>query len=353
MRQFPVILAALCLVVGTCAFGADDTSDMALIESVASNLATCAPLAKADDLAAYNTASRKLADSHVLQGVCDETILWGGYNAGKPLNPDNHMLTEFDPRVWRAEYLAGFMFTGKHTVEKKDGYTVLFMDCAYRNKLDAGDYPYPFWHSKKKWDSYQRTTNLMFLFEKGHLTASYRSPEQDASRPLVEKTFDGNWHWSEKDQTQPAVSLYTRIFSKDNPHAKDLETAYRNLESAARQNNCMSCHSPDNAAHAKKLVLLTFPNQALNARLTIVNELQSNLMPPKNKDTGLSGVADEKEKQKLVELAKTFAELGDKALAFERKRVSENAADVAAQSGEKNTIKPGDSGSKELNEIRK
>ena len=300
-----------------------DTTSAAMIERIAVELAADAPMAKRDDVMAYAAASRKLADSKLLQSVSDETILCGLHTEGKPIDPAEHDVTEFDPRVWRGEYLSEFMFTGEHNIERAGSYTVLFMNCNFRNEMDPGDYPYPFWHSQKKWQSYQLTKKLLLVFEKGKLIAGFRSSDEDPTRPTVARKFDGNWHWSGKDNTvEPHVSLYANLFSKENPRVAGLETAYRNLESASRQSNCMSCHSPDNASHTKKLLLLNFPNQALAARHSIVKELESDLMPPKDINKGVpGGIADETQKSKMIELARIFSEAADKALEYENGRV--------------------------------
>src|SRR5205823_642845 len=119
-RMTRLSLVALLLVAASVI--AEDATDSALLEKAATELAACCPVAKPDDSKAYDSASQKLADSKLLQGICNETVLWGGHTISKPLNPEEgHMLTEFDPRVWRSEYLAGFMFPGAHSVERKEG----------------------------------------------------------------------------------------------------------------------------------------------------------------------------------------------------------------------------------------
>src|SRR6185436_21018824 len=169
-------------------------------------------------------ASRNLADSKLLTRVCADNILWGGQTAGKSLKLEEHNLNKFDNRAWRAMYLATFMFPGAHTVKREDEFTVLTMDVQFRNMLDAGDYPYPFWHSQKKWEAYQQAKHLLFLFQSDKLVAVYRSAERDTARAVLPRTFDGIWHWTGKDnKEEPHVTLYANILSKENPHMASLD----------------------------------------------------------------------------------------------------------------------------------
>lgn len=315
--------AALAAIFAFTCLGAEDTTDLAMLERVAAELAAAAPVAKADDQSAFAAASRKLADAKLLAGVSEEITIWGGQAPGKSLNPDEHNLNKFDNRAWRALYLATFMFPGTHTVKRADGFTVLTMDCQFRNGLDAGDYPYPFWHSQKKWQAYQQARHLLFLFQKDKLVAVYRSADEDAARPVLPRTFDGIWHWTSKDHAEePHVTLYVNILSKENPHLTGLDAAYRKLEATSRQSNCVSCHSPENISNMKKLTMMSYPNQALAMRRTLVKELEQDLMPPEDKQKNVpSGIHDKALKAQLVEAAKTFADVADKALDFEKKRV--------------------------------
>src|SRR5262249_55622129 len=157
--------------------------------------------------------SKKLADSKLLDGLFGKTILWGGMGASKALDPDlGKTLTELDPRVWRALYLSVFMYPGAHSITRKEGYSVLQMDCAFRNELDPGDYPYPFWHSAGKWRSYQLAKGVMILFQNGKIVAAYRSPEEDPARPLIDRKLAPDFHWTPEDVAHQRVSLYTHLF---------------------------------------------------------------------------------------------------------------------------------------------
>jgi hypothetical protein len=209
-------------------------------------------------------------------------------------------------------YLSLFMFPGTYQIKRADPYLLLRLPYAFRNQLDPGAYPYPFWHSKKKWDSYQLATELVLVFQSGKIIAGYRSEQQDPQRPYVPRVWDGQWHWTDvASQQQPYVSLYTYLFSPDNPRVAAVDAAYRALEGEARQYNCVLCHSPDNLTQMNPLRLLNFPNQALTMRHNIVAQLEENRMP-----LG-TGIPDEAERQKLIRLAQQFAAAGDQALDHE------------------------------------
>ena len=304
---------------------AEDSTDSALLERIVQELTAVAPSGKPDDASAYAAASRKLADSKLLESVSTNLIYWGGHAAEKSFDPKANKVTEFAPRVWRVEYLPEFMFSGAHTIQRAENYSILALDCQFRNAMDAGDYPYPFWHSLNKWRSYQLSKQLLLVFENNKLIAAYRSHDEDTTRSQVARNFDGIWQWSGKDHAlEPHVSLYANLFSKDNPHVTTLETAYRSFERASRESNCEECHTPANKSESKKQLLLNYPNQALAARGSIIKQLESNLMPPENKENKTpAGIQDAAEKAKFLALARAFAAAADQALEFEKQRVLE------------------------------
>ena len=178
----------------------------------------------------------KLARFALLRDTLSDPLYWGGHTAGASYDPADSQLTLFNPLVWRRMYLSLFMFPGPYRIERADPYLLLWIPYQFRSKLDMGAYPYPFWHSKKKWDSYQLATELILVFEKGKIIAAYRSDSQDPGRPYLARVWDGEWHWTDAaGQEQPYVSLYTYLFSAANPHVTRLDAAYRALEAEARR----------------------------------------------------------------------------------------------------------------------
>jgi len=133
--------------------------------------------------------------------------------------------------------------------------------------------------------------------------------------------WGGQWTWSLGGEDYPKAPLYTWLLSMDNPHRADLEEAYRDLEHEMRQTTCLMCHQPDNAALMPQLELFSYPNQALSGRHRIVKVLEDNVMPNADAKRGIPlgyhGTDQEARRQRLLDLAKKFAALGDDALQFE------------------------------------
>jgi hypothetical protein len=252
-------------------------------------------------------------------------IQWGQYKGGS-YDPEKNHVTEFNSLVYRTMYLSLFTFSGSHSVKKADGYTVLTMDVNFRNDLGDGAYPYPFWHMTGKWNAYQQAKHLEFIFnDKDILIAVYRGKDMDESRPAHARKFDGKWEWQDgHGKEQPFSVLYDYVLSNENPHKKDLDGAYRAFALEARKTSCMECHAPDNSSKMGRLSILNLPGQALTHRHQIIDELKENTMPPKDtKKNHPGGIDDAAKRDELMKLAKVFAEVGDKALEYEKGKRAE------------------------------
>ena len=162
----------------------------------------------------------KLTDFSLLRDTMAEPFFWGGQRAGKGYRLADSDTTRFNALVWRRMYLSLFMFTGQVTTETVGDFTVIKLPFAFRNRLDPGSYPYPFWHSKTKWDSWQLAPELILVMEKGKVTGALRSSDRDeARRPnYVERAWTGAWRWQADGKEQPYVTLYSFLFSPGNPH---------------------------------------------------------------------------------------------------------------------------------------
>jgi hypothetical protein len=286
-------------------------SGSALAEAVGAALErACEPNAL-EDTADRDRCADTLSEDATLAAAHGDTYLrWGAQAAGAGYDVPKSNTTLFDPFVWRRLYLSTFAFPGGHSVEAlDDGRFVLHVPVVFRNELDAGEYPYPFWHSQPKWESYERTRELLFFFERDAIAAVLRSEQQDAERPHSERVWDGQWYWD--DGEQPRVALFSFLFSKDNPHTEPLDKAYRAFSEKQREAACESCHNPSNPSKINPLEFFNYPNQALTGRHDIVEQLTLNKMPP------TEGIADTGYREELLALARTFADVGDKALEFE------------------------------------
>lgn len=240
----------------------------------------------------------------------------------KGYDPSTYSLTEFDPLVWLKLYGSTLMFTGEHEVKTSGPFSVLEMKAKFRSNLDPGDYPYPFWHSPKKWQAYLDLTSLCVIFRDDKIIAVYRVAESGPTKPPAEREWDGKWQWTDAaGNQQPRVALFAYMFGADNPHRASVDEAYRRLEARFRSNDCTSCHSPDNAGKAKTLLLLNYPNQSLLARHTLLQTLENNEMPPEDAAQNLpAGITDDAKRAELIQLAQTFVTEADAAVAFESSR---------------------------------
>jgi hypothetical protein len=184
--------------------------------------------------------------------------------------------------------------------------------------MSTGAYPYPFWHSEKKWNAYNYATTIHFILQDGQVIGALRSTDQDTTRPTVPHSWDGLWQWKKDGVQMPYVSFYDYLLSKGNPHKDKLNDAYRALELRMRQNNCQACHAPDDQGQSKQLEFFVYPNQALAGRHDIVSQLEDNVMPPEDNALKLpAGIQDPDEREALLKLAREFERVGDQALTWE------------------------------------
>jgi hypothetical protein len=286
---------------------------------VADKLVAACPLAAPSDETARASCAAALSGDKELGAVMNEPFLWGGQTAGAGYRLEDSNMNRFNVFVWRRMYLSLMMFPGGWTMEQTtDGLTVVHIPVSFRNALAPGSYPYPFWHSAKKWDSYQLAREVILEFRDGKWIGAMRAADQDPSRPRVAHTWSGLWRWQEGDAQMPYVSLYSYLLSPENPNTARLDAAYRELSNGLRAQACFMCHSPDNHASQTQLEFFNYPPQALYSRNSIIEQLQKNAMPPAANDLGLAqGIADDGDRQQLITLAREFKAAGDAALAFE------------------------------------
>lgn len=318
---FALLLASTFCITG-CTSDPVAVSDEAFADALAKELISACPMSGTGDAQARATCADNLTKLDTLRDSMNEPFFWGGQKAGTGYDYIQSQRTDFNPLVFRRMYLSTFMFTGEYTVEKTDDATVLRIQHRFRSELDVGEYPYPFWHSKDKWDSYLESVDLLFVIKNGKILGALRSEERDATVPMVNHTWDGNWQWMDPGgEVEPYVTLYTYLFSSANPHVTKLDDAYRALEEEMRAHSCQTCHSPDNAGKMNPLELFNYPNQALTARHDLITEFSDNTMPPVNSMGLPVGVADVAQRDKLKSLAETFAKAADEALSYEGENI--------------------------------
>lgn len=313
MRKPSLICGAtgLALVLAACAMQAGSEGGSG-IDRIARAITAACPQSAPDTAASRDACSVRLGQVAALDSATPNPpgILWGGMAKDGDYEPGHNKLTRLDGLVWRKLYLSLYAFAGTYTINPQpNGDTVLVLDAKLRT-LAPEDYPYPFWHSADKWRAYHQARAVALVFRKDQLIAGYRA-KLDTSIPVADVKWDGKWQWEENGVTVPRASLYDYTLSKGNPERAALESAYSDFESAARPYNCTTCHNPANPRSINPLIFFTHPAQALAGRHDIVTQLELNKMPPPK------GISDDAARQKLIELAKRFAEEGDRALAYE------------------------------------
>lgn len=297
------------------------SADAVLADAIGRGVvAACPANGTGPDPVARQRCADGLTALGVLRDSLHDPVLWGGQSPGAGYDVSKSRTTQMNALVLRRMYMSVFAFGPEYRIEPTPTGVVLHVATRFYDQLDAGDYPYPFWHSAGKWQSYERSKEMLFFIERGEVTAVLRSSEQDPSRPHVEHAWDGKWSWQSARGEEPRNALFISLFSASNPHVAALDTAYRAFEEAQRKSRCVSCHDPSNFAKASSLELFSYPNQALTGRHDIVRELRANEMPPATAETP-PGIAEETYRNELLGLAERFASLGDEALRFEGERI--------------------------------
>jgi len=223
-------------------------------------LAKACPVADPGDQAAHDACRKAVFGSDLPKSVLASRVFWGapkGDYAAWRLP-----LTAFDQGVFANLYLPLFMFSGKVTVERKNGdsFNIVHVPVAFRNRLQPGQFPYPFWHKPEKWAGYEATNELQF-----HLEATFRAFAQEL-----------------------------------------------------RGQSCLSCHVPDNPRKMSPLVLLQTPAHALGEIKRIQNMVTSGQMPLE--EWGAPKPLSEADKSKFLAAAKAFGDAGALALGWGQTR---------------------------------
>jgi len=301
---------------------ARELDDVTLANAIAEGLVRACP--PTPTLAASAAERQRCADGltelGALRDAAHDPVFWGAQSPGAGADIERSRTTQMNGLVLRRLYLSTFAFGPEFRAERAGDALVLHVASRFRQALDPGDYPYPFWHSADKWRSYESTRELLFFIVDGSLRAVLRSEDQDPRRPHLERHWDGRWAWESSRGSEPHNALYQALFSANNPFVAKLDAAYRAFESAQRPSACVSCHDPANRTKVSPLELFSYPNQALTGRHDIVRALTENVMPPATSTT-TAGITDTEQREALLELAQRFADLGDEALHFDREPV--------------------------------
>lgn len=318
--------------------------DRPLLERVARQLLVAGGSAGQAGIAGKEIASARYGLVTELLDNADEHMMWGAFDAHKGVDPEANQLMQLPPLVWARAYLSCFEMTGTYTMRQEGEFGVLEMGARFRAGLPAGEYPHPIWHSGEEWYSYTGTSAIVMAFYHGSFVAAYRKPGADvgAASPL----WDRKWVWKDESGEQPRGAQVSVSLSTSNPHARDVELAYRKLEPMLTAQKCFTCHTPDNPAGASVLVLLRYPAQAMAAKDALAAVLRENSMPPENAAANTAeGIADERARQEMIEAADAWGKLVHQAMEFEKALRKPTGSDGAGGGGDGATA-PGDAGGK-------
>ncbi len=291
--------------------------------SLATELAKACPLGEADDQHAFDTCRQTLFRSKTLPLA--KIVVWGTEHKGKLVK--DMELTQFDSEMWAGLYLSLWMFTGEWQVvyDEIEGENVVLLQTKFRNRLDPGQYPYPFWHSSAKWNDWQDATALkIHVDESGErIVAFLRSKNGErvagAYPDIAPRAFDGKWRWPAADGTmEPRVTLFEGLYRKDNPHLLKLESSYQDFANEMRRATCSGCHVPNNPERMRRLVLLQSPAHAAAEIERVIKSVRDEKMP--QDDGGEPAHLDPAVRAAFLDEAARFQAVVEQAKAWEKER---------------------------------
>jgi hypothetical protein len=254
---------------------------------IAQELAQFCPAADPGDQKAFDKCRNSLFNQSQFRSSLPDFVLWGRQRNVNTTLKDSK-LTQFAPDVFSGLYASLFMFNGKHTVEfvpRENLYLIRFQT-GFRNRLEPGQFPYPFWHEDDKWATYENAKEFMLWWDpKADKVKVAQFTALGTGTPIVKldqvkHAFDGKWLWTDKaGLTQPMVTVFDGLYRADNPHIKQLDIAYKSLALKLRDGQCFECHVPNNPDGMKKLVLLQTPAHAAAEIKRVLKSVREDTMP--------------------------------------------------------------------------
>lgn len=304
----------------------------AAARAIADALAQDCPLAGPGDGDAFNACRRALFVSAPVQERLGTIVLWGRQRDPQ-LTLKASSLTQFAPDVLTGMYLPLFMFNGEHSVRwvASEGLFQIRLATAFRNRLQPGQFPYPFWHEAEKWAMYQNASEVLMWWDPGSTRVTVaqftvhgqRAPLQ-AVNAVPAPAFDGRWMWQDaQGQAQPKVSLFDGLYRADNPHLARLDATYRTLALRLREGQCANCHVPNNPDKSRRLVLLQTPAHAAGEVQRLLKSVRDDRMP--RDEAGIEQPLDSATKRALLEDGEAFAAAVDAARRWEAERAPARA----------------------------
>jgi len=299
----------------------DDLPDLAdqillMAAEVALDLQRVCPPASPSDQAAFDRCRHSLFGDSALRRNLAPRLLWGRRNqdAGAALKDTN--LTQFAPDVLAGLYFPLFMYSGEYTTEyvERERLYLIRLRAGFRNLLQPGQFPYPFWHEEAKWGVYQAANSVLLWVDPktakiviGQFTERGNASPVVLTQPIKPK-FDGNWMWMDREgRIQPRVTLFDGLFRQDNPYLPKLDFTYRTLALRMRDSQCDNCHMPDNPRPMRRLVLMHTPAHAAGEIARLMKAVREDRMPLNG--AGIEEPLEPALKRALLESGGAFEEL--------------------------------------------
>lgn len=282
--------------------------------ALAAELSSVCPLKPADDKAAYDACRKGLfKDDSVLRAKLPNFVLWGRQRDPK-LSLKETSLTQFAPDSFANMYLPLFMFNGKYSVRyvESEGLYQVRLQTAFRNRLEPGQFPYPFWHEADKWSMYENAREIVLHWDAkadrirvAQFTVHSELPALQAVDPVQHAKHDGSWLWTDaQGRTQPKVTVFDGLFAARNPYIGQVDQTYKTLALRMRENQCDSCHVPNNPDKMKRLVLLQTPAHAAGEVARLIKSVNEDKMPVDK--IGVEQPLEAKAKAELLKDAEAF-----------------------------------------------
>ena len=297
------------------------------VGAIAAHLSMLCPKADAASQTAFDTCRKGLFTSTQLQNTLSPFTLWGRQRDVSTLVKDTH-LTQLAPEALAGMYMPLFMFDGSYSVSysESNGLYLAKLGIGFRNRLQPGQFPYPFWHDANKWNTYENAKTMLFWIDpKSHKARAVQFTQLGEGEPALPvlptapPAFEGKWLWTDaKGKTQPAVTLFDGLFDDANPYKEGLERTYRALALSLRESQCLQCHVPNNPQRVRNLVLLQSPAHAAAEIKRLLKQVQADRMPVD--EFGLEESLDPHVKALLLERGREFEQFVDKAHAWEHRQ---------------------------------
>lgn len=302
----------------------------AIVQKIANELAAACPVAAPDSQIAFDKCRQALfEDSQIKQAMAEPVILWGRQK-DPTMSLKDTTLTQFRPDILAGMYIPLFMFDGKYTLtfHEKEKLYLATLNTGFRNRLQPGQFPYPFWHEANKWNMYENARTLLLWIHPitGKIRAAQFSTNGETlagfkQTVAITPAFDGKWLWTDdQGKTQPAVTLFDGLYHSENPYKKELDQSYREFAIALRESQCLSCHVPNNPEKMKRLVLLQSPAHASAEIQRVLKSVRDKKMPLD--EQGIEKELDPQIEKVLLEKGGAFEKVVNAAKEWERKQAN-------------------------------